>query len=70
MNRKFNHRRGYIMAKNSGKNTIVSYCRPKNSNDLKRDGRELSITSKGFRVTLNGTQIRSLRKVLAEVGEI
>jgi hypothetical protein len=64
------HRRGYIRAKNSGEKTVVSYCRPKNSNDLKRDGRVLSITSNGFSVKLNGTQIRSLRKVLAEVGEI
>lgn len=67
---KFNYRRGYVMAKNSGEKTVVTYCRPKHSNDLKRIGKELSISVGNASMRLNGTQIRSLKRVLAEVGEI
>jgi len=67
---KCNCRGGYVMAKSAGKNTKVTYCRPKNSNDLKRIGRELSISVGNASMILNGTHLRSIKKVLAEAGEI
>lgn len=61
---------GYVMAHNRGENTRVTYCRPKNSNDLKRIGKELSISVGNVTMILNGKHLRSIKKVLAEVGEI
>lgn len=68
--RRFGYKGGYVMARNEGKDTRVTYCRPKNPNDLKRDGRELSISIGNVTVRLNGKQLRSIKRVLAEVGEI
>jgi hypothetical protein len=67
---KWNCSNGYVMAHSSGKDTKVTYCRPKGSNDLKRIGRELSISVGNVTMRLNGKHLRSIKKVLAEVGEI
>lgn len=67
---KIKYKDGYVMAKSTGKRTRVKYCRPRNANDLKRDGRELSISVGNTTMRLNGTHLRSIKKVLADVGEI
>lgn len=67
---RLNCRNGYVTAKNRGVSTQVTYCRPKNKNDLKRLGRELAVYVGNIRVVFNGKQLRSIKKVLTEVGEI
>jgi len=61
---------GWIMCKNEGKNTKVYFARPKSKNDLKRVGRELIVTTGNITVRYNGTQLRSIKKVLKAAGEI
>lgn len=67
---KFTCSAGYVTARNKGKDTRVTYCCPKSSNDLKRIGKELSISVGNVTMRLNGKHLRSIKKVLAEVGEI
>lgn len=67
---KFCYKGGYVMAKNRGKETRVAYCRPKNANDLKRSGRSLSISVGNTTMVLNGKQLRSIKSVLQEAGEV
>jgi len=67
---KFKCKDGFVMVKSKGTHSKVTYCRPKNANDLKRNGRELSISVGNATMRLNGTHIRSLKKVLAAAGEI
>jgi len=63
-------KRGFVLYRNRGGETIITYHRPKNHNDLKRIGKELSISTKNVTIRLNGKQINSIKKVLQEVGEI
>lgn len=67
---KWNCKGGYVTARNEGENTRITYCRPKGNNDLKRIGRELSISIGNVTMRLNGKHIRSIKSVLSEVGEI
>lgn len=50
--------------------TNAVYCRPKGKNDLKRHGRQLTLIGDNFSVTLDGTQINTIKSILAEAGEI
>ncbi len=68
--RRLNLSGGWVMARNEGEDTRVTYARPVKANDLKRLGRELSISIGNVTMRLNGNHIRSIKKVLAEVGEI
>ena len=67
---RFNCNRGWIMARNYGRDTKVTYARPKAESDLKRVGRELSVSIGNVTVRFNGKQLRSIKKVLQTVGEI
>jgi hypothetical protein len=67
---KYRLRRGYVMAQSTGENIRVTYCRPKNRNDLRRHGRELSISIGNASMTLNGKHLRCIKQVLAATGEI
>ena len=67
---RFNCSGGWIMARNEGEDTIVTYARPKNATDLKRVGRELCVSIGNVTVRYNGKQLRSIKKVLQAVGEI
>ena len=57
-----------INVKNKGYS--VQYSCPNDINDLKREGRKLTIGNKQCSFTLNGTQINTIKKVLEEAGEI
>ena len=50
--------------------TKVLYKRPKTRNDLKRNGRSLTIKTDAYSLVLNGSQINSLKRVLEEAGEV
>lgn len=60
----------HVLCKSAGKNVRVTYGRPKNSNDEKRWGREMSISLDNVTVRLNGKAINSIKSVLREAGEI
>ena len=59
-----------IMARNNGKNTVITYAKPLKAGDLQRYGRMLRIETDTFSVVLNGGQINSIKKILMNVGEI
>lgn len=50
--------------------TKVRYVRPVRKSDLKGVGRQLVITTDQFSLTLNGTQLNSIKNVLAQAGEV
>ena len=58
-------RRGYVEIKNKEDSKLkVKYTVPKNANDRKRVGQKLTLSLGGKKMKLNGTQIRSLQKVI------
>ena len=46
------------------------YCCPERPNDLKREGRNLTIYTKNSSMTLDGRAIRSIKCLLRDVGEL
>lgn len=71
--RKSRSRRYFVphtLAKSRGSNCIVTYGCPTYSNDEKRWGRELAITTDQFVLRLNGKGINAIKSVLRKVGEI
>ena len=63
-------RKGLFFRKSNGLKTKVTYSCPIDDNDMKRLGRELTITVGNDSMTFNGTQLRSIKKVLVDAGEI
>ena len=61
---------GFVSAHSNGEDCRVTYIRPRGYNDLKRIGKELTIKVGNATMVLNGKHLRSIKKVLAEVGEI
>jgi len=59
-----------IRCRNSGKDTYILYARPVNKGNLQHFGKFMEIESGGFKITLNGRQINSIKNVLRNVGEI
>ncbi len=57
----------HVAISSRGKDTKVTYFAPSHPNDLKRIGRELTISVGKASITLDGRGIRSLEKVLDEV---
>ena len=50
--------------------TGFQYRCPTDSNDRKREGRYLKISTDEFSVKLNGTQLNTIKRILEEAGEI
>ena len=60
----------YVIVKQKG--IIFGYEKP-SKKDLKRKGRRLDISTRGrnnMTISLNGTQINTVKKILKAVGEI
>ena len=53
-----------------GSGTTMVYQRPAKKTDLKREGRTLTIVKSGRKMVLDGVQLRSLKCILRDVGEI
>ena len=62
--------KAYVMEQGKGHRTKVSYYRPVGPNNLKRNGRELTVEKAGFKMTLKGTEINAIKSLLRKVGEI
>lgn len=60
-------RRGYVEIKNKENSKLkVKYIAPKNANDRKRIGQKLILSMGDKKLKLNGTQMRSLKKVILD----
>ena len=56
--------------KDGGSGISMIYQRPVRATDLKREGRTLTIVKDGRKTVLDGIQLRSLKAILRDVGEI
>ena len=56
--------------KDGGSGVSMVYQRPMRASDLKREGRTLVIRQGATRMTLDGVQLRSLKSILQDVGEV
>ena len=59
-----------IWTQRKSKRTDIFYHRPTSKTDLKREGRVLIISDGNGSVSLNGSQINTLKGVLKDVGEV
>jgi len=60
----------HTMIANRGRNVKVEYASPKDNNDYKRWGREMSITIGATTMRLNGRAINAVKSVLEKAGEV
>lgn len=58
------------LVKSHGKGVKIYYACPKDYNDRKRWGREMSIQGDGFTIKLGGRAINSIKSVLEQAGEL
>lgn len=59
--------KNHVAISSRGNKTKVTYFSPSHPNDIKRIGKQLTIKVGNASITLDGTGIRSLEKVLDDV---
>ena len=60
----------WAIKKDGGSGVSMVYQRPQKATDLKREGRTLTIRQGKKKMVLDGVQIRSLKSILKDVGEV